>query len=335
MRFFLLGILGIFLGSCESRDGVSKPGNEEEKAPLRVDVQRPLMGTLFSVTVMARDYDSAEAAIEEALDLAEEFGERATDYDPESELNRLTTGPVGQPVELSSNLYEVLKLACKISEETGGIYDPTLGPLTHLWRAMRKGGERPDEGEIEEARMRCGVEHLRFDDKARTVTVLKEGMQLDLGGIAKGFAADLIFESLRDAGFPCCLVAAAGDLRMGDAPPGTNGWSIGLRTFRLTATKIIELENCAVSTSGDLHQRVTLGDEIFSHIIDPRTGLGLTQRRAASVVMSEAKFTDPLATAACLTPEPRNLIKGREEASMRVLYEDAEMKPVLTGIFSE
>lgn len=305
-------------------------------APLeRIETQRPLMGTLFRVVTYAADKEEGREAMEAALDLAEDFGNRATDYDPESELNKLCASPLGQPIKVSGELFEVLALGVDLAEKTDGVYDPTLGPLTHLWRAMKRTGEKPDGQALADARERCGIEYLKLDPGEKTIAILKEGMQLDLGGIAKGFAADLIFDHLKEKGYPMTLVAAAGDLRMGDSPPGKEGWTIGLRTFRLTPTRTIGLTNCAVSTSGDLFQRVAIGEQTFSHIIDPRTGLGLTTRRAASVIMPEAKYTDPLATAACLADDPRGLFGDWEDFSMRVLYEDNEIAPVVTGKFKE
>jgi len=319
-----------FLVSCQSEE------KEEVAGPLtRIETQRPLMGTLFRIVTYTEDLEEGRAAMEAALDLAEDFGNRATDYDPESELNKLCQSPVGTPVEVSQELFEVISLGVELAEKTDGVFDPTLGPLTHLWRAMKRTGEKPGEEELAAARERCGIDLLELDSEARTVKVLKEGMQLDLGGIAKGFAADLIFDHLKEQGFPKTLVAAAGDIRVGDSPPEKEGWTIGLRTFRLTPTPTISLTNGAVSTSGDLHQRVAIGEQVFSHIIDPRTGLGLTSRRAASVIMPEAKYTDPLATAACLAGDPKTLFGDWEELSMRVLYEDDDLAPVVTGKFLE
>ncbi|MEJ6579024.1 MAG: FAD:protein FMN transferase [Akkermansiaceae bacterium] len=331
IRLFLLFPI-LLLAACRSEDDSS---SDAEVVLTRIETQRPLMGTLFRIITYAEDDEAGHAAMEEALDLAENFADRATDYDRRSELNQLTDTRVGEAVKVSPELYEVIALGVKLAKETEGVFDPTLGPLTHLWRAMLRTGAKPDEEELAAARERCGVEFLKLDDEAQTITVLQEGMQLDLGGIAKGFAADLIFDQLKSEGYAVTLVAVAGDLRMGDAPPDKEGWTVGLRTFNLTPVKTIELSNCAVSTSGDLFQKVEVGGETFSHLIDPRTGLGLTVRRAASVILPEAKLTDPLATAACLADDPKQLFEDWEGMSLRVLYENAEIPPVVTGKFQE
>ena len=328
--FFLFPFLSLVACNCEEQAAAGDPASL-----IRVEAQRPLMGTLFRIVSYAGDPEKGKAAMEKALDLAEDFAARATDYDPESELNKLVALPIGEPKKVSQELFEVLALGVKLSKETNGIYDPTLGPLTHLWREMRRTREKPTAAALAAARERCGVEFLKLDAKAQTITVLREGMQLDLGGIAKGFAADLIFDHLKNDGYPVTLVAAAGDIRVGDSPPDKEGWTIALRSFQLSPLETISLTNCAVSTSGDLYQKVAIGGETYSHLIDPQTGLGFTSRRSASVVMPEAKLTDPLATAACLADDPGKLFEGREGASVRVLYEDGEKAPILTGRFVE
>lgn len=330
MNHLLTLLSFLILNGCRTEEKVV-PETSQQLA--RIETQRPLMGTLFHLIIYASDEKEGHAAMEESLNLAEKFAARATDYDPDSELNKLCAGPIGMPVKVTPELFEVLALGVKLTEETGGLFDPTLGPLTHLWRAMRRTGEKPAEAALAAARERCGVEFLKLDHDAQTIIVLKEGMQLDLGGIAKGYAADLIYDDLCKKGYPIALVAAAGDLRLGDAPPEKEGWTVGLRTFRLTPTETIVLKNCAVSTSGDLYQKVTIGGETFSHLINPRTGLGLTSRRAASVIMPEAKFTDPLATTACLADDPRALFEKWQEVSLRVQYDDAKTPPVITGKF--
>jgi len=331
MRFLLPLVL--LLTSCR-KDG-SGDSSRDSAPLLRVESTRPLMGTLFKIITHTANRDQARLDMEAAFDLAEDFANRATDYEPDSELNRLTRSPIGTPVKVSPHLFEVLLLGQKITRETQGIFDPTYGPLTHLWRETARTGRKPTPAEIAAARARCGIEHLDFDRENQTITVTLEKMQLDLGGIAKGYAADLIFDHLREKGYPQTLVAAAGDLRIGDAPPDKEAWSIGLRTFRLTPTDALPLKNCAVSTSGDLYQRLTLGDQTHSHLIDPKTGLGLTTRRAASVVLPEAKLTDPLATAACLSDTPLDLFKAYPWASIRVLYQNPDIPPITTGVFAE
>lgn len=293
------------------------------------------MGTLFKVTSYVTHPQDGYQTIEDALDLAEAFANRATDYHPDSELNRLTKSPLNTPIKVSPDLFKVLLLGQKITHQSKGLFDPTYGPLTHLWRESRRHSITPSKAEIAAARNRCGIRHLRFNEDENTITLLHPGLQLDLGGIAKGYAADLIFDHLLKQGYPQSLVAAAGDLRIGEAPPDKDGWNIGLRSFRLTPTSILSLKNCAVSTSGDLFQNIIANGKKYSHLINPSTGLGLTSRRSASVILPEAKLTDPLATTACLSENPKSLLKHYPKASIRVLYQDKQIPPITTGLFSQ
>jgi hypothetical protein len=213
---FLLPLL-LLLASCREPSPPSETGGNA--LSIRIEAERPLMGTLFKVITHTPDAKKGYRAIEEALDLAEEFGKRATDYDPTSELNSLTKSPLGTPVTVSENLFQVLLLGQKLAKESNGIFDPTYGPLTHLWRESNRTRRVPSDQEIAAARLRCGIDFLIFNEAKQTITVTKENMQLDLGGIAKGFAADLIFDDLKKKGYPQTLVAAAGDLRIGAPPP--------------------------------------------------------------------------------------------------------------------
>jgi thiamine biosynthesis lipoprotein len=262
---------------------------------------RPLMGTGFSVVCYTGDRAAAEKAVEAAFAKAEEVNAAASDYLPESELSLLSSKPVGAPVPLSPLLFGLLEHSRRIAEATNGAFDPTLGPMTKLWRETRTSGRLPDPEKLAAARASSGWRHFTLDPESRTITLLRENMAFDLGGIAKGYAADLMLDSLAAAGIRQALVTAGGDIRLGDAPPGREGWNVALKTFDVGKNdEILTLSNAAVSTSGDLHQSVEIEGVSYSHILDPATGLGLTHRIAASVIADEAKLSDALATSACV-----------------------------------
>ncbi len=261
----------------------------------------PLMGTKFSVVCYAESREVAEKEAEKAFTKAEEVNAMASDYMPESELSLLSAKPVGVPIPLSPLLFDLLEHSRGIAEATNGAFDPTLGPLTKLWRETRASVRLPDADKLAAARAASGWRHFTLDPEARTITLLRKNMAFDLGGIAKGYAADLMLDSLAAAGIRQALVTAGGDIRIGDAPPGREGWNVALKTFDVGRNdKILTLSNAAVSTSGDLHQSVEIDGVSYSHILDPATGLGLTRRVAASVIADEAKLSDALATAVCV-----------------------------------
>lgn len=274
-------------------------------------IERPLMGTRFTMVCHAPDRAAAETAAEAAFALAGRLNATASDYLPESELSTLASQPAGASVLLSPMLYELLDHSRRIAGQTGGAFDPTLGSLTKLWRESRDRKRLPDPQSIRAAREHSGWQHYTLDPVTRTVTLHRSPLAFDLGAVAKGDAADRMLEVMVAAGIPQTMIAAGGDIRLGDPPPGRDGWRVALQTFDPTkADEVITLANAAVSTSGDLHQSVEIEGVKYSHILDPQTGLGLTRRIAVSVIADEARLSDPLATAACvLGPEAAQALR--------------------------
>jgi FAD:protein FMN transferase len=263
--------------------------------------ERPLMGTRFSIVCHGDDGDAATKAANAAFARGEEINRIASDYLPTSELSQLAGKPPDVPIPLTPMLYDLLDCSRKSAEATQGSFDPTLGPLTKLWRNTRDPLRLPDEITLTNARAACGWNHFTLDPTTRSITLHKKNMSFDLGGIAKGYAADLMLAAMRDAGFPRSMITAGGDIRLGDPPPDREGWNVAIRTFDPTKPdEILTLANAAVSTSGDLYQSITIDGVAYSHILDPATGIGLTHRIAVTVVADEAKRSDPIATAACV-----------------------------------
>ena len=267
----------------------------------RFSFERGLMGTRFEIICFGADGAAAKAAADEAFEVAEEINAVASDYIADSELLRLSKMPAGEPVEVSPGLFDLLARSMELAEKTGGSFDPTLGPMTRLWRESRRVGKLPSPEALDAAKSACGWRSLELDATRSTVTLGRDGMRLDLGGIAKGRAADLMFDVMKSKGFPSTCIAAGGDLRLGDPPPGKAGWAVGVRTSDKSRNSgQLELSNGAVSTSGDLQQFVEIDGARYAHIVDPETGLGLTNPIAVTVVADNATLSDALATAACV-----------------------------------
>lgn len=284
------------------------------------------MGTKFTVLCYAADRAAAEKAATAAFVLAEKVNQAASDYLPESELSQLAAKPIGTPIPLSPLLYGLLDHSHKLAEASDGAFDPTLGPLTKLWRITRDQGRLPDAEKLRAALAATGWRHFTLDPQTRSITFHRENMAFDLGGIAKGYAADLMLESLAEAGISRTLITAGGDIRLGDPPPGRDGWKVAVQTSSPSRPdEILLLSNSAVSTSGDLHQSVEIDGVRYSHILDPATGLGLTRRIAVTVIADEAKLSDPLATAACVrgadSRDAFQKLPGVREVKIRLLQD--------------
>lgn len=291
--------------------------------PEKFSFERPVMGTKFTIVCYADDRATAAAAAQRAFAHAEKINAVASDYIPESELSQLSTKPVGKAIPLSPLLFELLNHARQLARTTDGAFDPTLGPLTSLWRKTRRDQQLPDPELLAAAQKISGWQHFTLNESPPTITMQHPKMAFDLGGIAKGYAADLMLSSLVNDGFSRSLVAAGGDIRLGDQPPDREGWHVALKTFNHNQPDEIRvLANVAVSTSGDLHQSVQIDGLTYSHILDPQTGLGLTKRMAATVIADHAKFSDPLATAACV-------LGAKNESSLAVIRRHPQVRELI------
>jgi thiamine biosynthesis lipoprotein len=265
------------------------------------------MGTRFRIVLYARNSRLARAASRSAMDRIAALDATMSDYRDTSELNRVCAEASRKPIRISEDLFRVFSMAERFSELTGGAFDVTAGPLVRLWRRARRTGELPDSGRLTAARQSTGYRLLRLDQASRTVTLGQDGMRIDLGGIAKGYAADRALEDLRRFQITSALVAAGGDIAAGSPPPGKEGWRVGVSGGGREAICTLLLKNRAISTSGDMWQYVELDGARYSHIVDPRTGQALTGRRSATVVASDSASADALATAVCVLGATRGL----------------------------
>jgi thiamine biosynthesis lipoprotein len=256
----------------------------------RFEAIEPHMGTLFRITLYAPDQDRAQAAFHAAFLRVKQLDDALSDYKEDSELMKLCRTAYERPVPVSADLFSVLDAAQQLAQETGGAFDVTLGPVIRLWRQRRL----PSVEALHAAMQKSGYQKLLLDRSKRTVRLQSDGMQLDLGAIAKGYAADQALKVLRDYEIHSALVAASGDIAVGDAPPGTPGWRIAIEC---PEPKVVTLQSAAISTSGDTEQYLEIGGIRYSHIIDPKTGMGLTDRICATVVSDLGIHADSLATA--------------------------------------
>lgn len=259
------------------------------------------MGIPFEITVYAADEAAANKAVRAAYARVKQLNGMLSDYDPDSELNRLcqSSGP-GKPVKVSPELLFVLQKSLELSKASDGAFDVTIGPVVDLWRRARRKKELPNPAAPKAALERVGYEHILIDEKAGTVELRKENMRLDLGGIAKGYAADEALRVLREHGVARALCAAAGDIVAGDPPPGEKGWRVGIAPLEKPdgpPSRFLSLANRAVSTSGDAFQSVEIDGTRYSHIVDPQTGLGLTTRSSVTVVAPKGITSDSVASA--------------------------------------
>ncbi len=280
------------------------------EAARRFEFQRIEMAVDFRIVVFSDDEERARRGAEAAFAHIRALNDCLSDYESESELRRLCrSAGHGVPVALSDDLWNVLSQAQRMAELSDGAFDITCGNLVRLWRRARRQRELPPPELLKEAMRTTGRELLRLDPQQRTAELLREGMRLDLGGIAKGYATAAALSVLRDRGLPAAMIDAGGDLCLGDAPPGTPGWSVGLapRGPNGPPRWVLSAQRQAVATSGDMWQFVVIDGKRYSHIVDPRTGLGLTNRLHCTIVHPDGPTADALATAVSVLGIERGL----------------------------
>jgi thiamine biosynthesis lipoprotein len=277
---------------------IAGAGSRVPASEVRFEFAQPHMGTMVRITLYARDEPGAARASGAAFDRIARLDAVLSDYRDDSELTALSRRAGGGPVVVSADLFRVLDAAQAIARASDGAFDATVGPMSVLWRQARRRRQLPEAERMADARARVGYAKLALDAAARTAALGDGGMQLDLGGIAKGFAADEAMRVLEANGIRRALIAAGGDIVASGAPPGARGWTVAVGTIPgAAAPPPLALADAAVSTSGDAEQFFEAGGTRYSHIFDPRTGAALTGRRSVTIRARDGTTSDALATA--------------------------------------
>ena len=291
----------------------------------RFEFTQPQMGLPFRIVLYAADQAAADSAAHAAFARISQLNDILSDYDTDSELSRLSrTAGESRAVPVSADLWFCLERSEALAARTGGAFDATVGPLVSLWRKARREKKLPRPDLLDEARAAVGWEKLRLDPKARTATLLVPNMRLDLASVAKGYAVDEALKVLHAHGVTRALVAGAGDMAVSDPPPGKKGWRIEVASLDATnapPSRFVLLRHAALATSGDLFQHVEIDGVRYSHIVDPRTGLGLTDHSLVTVIAPDCATANSVATAASVLG-PRaglKLIEDTPDAAGRIV----------------
>jgi len=300
----------------------------------RVSRTRRLMGVPWRITVHAGSEADGETAIAAGFAEVARLERVLSDYDPDSELSRLSAAsPTERPVAVGDDLWRVLERSVAIRDASGGGFDPTVGPLTTLWRQARRSGRLPVAAKLAAARGAVGPDTLQLVPAARAVLLTRPAMRLDLGGIGMGYAIDRALEVLGRHGIASAMIDASGDIAVSAAAPGTDGWRIAVAPLdpgggggaESSGTEPLRLCHAAVTTSGDARQGVEIDGRRYSHIVDPRTGLGVVGHAAVTVIARDCTTADALATAASVLGPERSaeLIAGEPGCAARFVWLEA------------
>ncbi len=277
------------------------------------------MGTWIRLVLYAPNKEKADSVSVLAFQRIDGLNTILSDYLLNSELNLLSNKKSGTH-QVSDDLYRVLKKADSISRLTEGAFDVTVGPLTKLWRKAGRTKKMPGKRELSKARQSVGYGLLHFTDPNK-VRLNSEGIQLDLGGIGKGFAADEVIKILESKGIHSGLVDMGGDIRVSDPPPGRDYWVLGFYYFDRYGKEHfqrIKLKEGAVATSGDLYRFVEINGSRFSHIIDSKTGVALKGGIQVTTISRYAADADAFASAFSVIGLDENALRDMDCRNLEV-----------------
>lgn len=261
---------------------------------------RQVMGTFAHILVIADSPQQGHSAIEAAFAEIRDIESRMSDYDPNSLLSQVNREAFAAPVPVDDDLFEVLAASLHYSRLSGGAFDISVGPVVQLWRQAKITGQAPTPEQLQQAQQAVGWQNLMLDDDPRTVRFAKDGMFLDLGGIAKGFAVDKALDILRTAGLKGGMVDIGGNLRCFGMPPhNATHWLIGLQDPIHPENVLLRLkmDDRAVATSGDYQRFVIIDGQKHSHIVNPATADSARDLSSVTIITDTAMAADALATA--------------------------------------
>jgi thiamine biosynthesis lipoprotein len=250
----------------------ANPGTEL----LRLEKSADAMGSTYSIAVYGTDRVRMEAAIEAAFDEARRLDDLLSNYKPASEWSEINRDAAQRPVRVSAELFQLLQDCVEYSRQSEGAFDITVGPLMKVWGFYKGTGHLPHRPEVAAAMAKVGYRYMQLDPANRTVRFLRPGMEIDPGGIGKGYAVDRMVDVLRRNGVQIALVAGSGSsiYGMGAPPDEPKGWLVKIKNPWDQSKTVADvwLKDMSLSTSGSYEKFFRAEGRIYAHIMDPRTG---------------------------------------------------------------
>jgi thiamine biosynthesis lipoprotein len=255
---------------------------------LRLAKTADAMGSTYSVELYGYDRSTLTDAADAALDEARRLDELLSNYKPESEWSRINRLAAERPMRISPEMFRLLAACTEYSRESEGAFDITVGPLMKVWGFYKGTGHLPHRAEVEAALTKVGYRHIHLDAAAQTVWFDRPGVEMDPGGIGKGYAVDRMVDVLKRKGVQIALVAGSGSSIYGlGAPPSeARGWPVDIRNpwNHEKVSAVVFLKNMSMSTSGSYEKFFRAEGRIYAHIMDPRTGYPARGSVSVSVI---------------------------------------------------
>lgn len=318
----------LLLSGCTKEDKVFKKTRTE-------------MFTTVTITVVSDSDKKAEEAIDAGFAEIRRIGELINYFSPDSELTAVNRSAGKGPVKVSRETLDTIMKAIHTADVTGGAFNPTIGPVIKLWGFSKKESERfvPSRDSVSAALRFVDYKKVKINEAASEVYLEDAGMELDLGGIAKGYGADKAIEVIRAKGIKAALVAIAGDIRGYGMRPDGQPWRVGVQNPRSKADKkspdddiltALYLTDQAISTSGDYERFFTEDGKRYHHIIDPKTGFpSESQAISVSVIAPEGYISDGISTGVFVLGSQKG-IALLESMGLEGIIVDADMKAYIT-----
>ncbi len=263
------------------------------------------MGSPFRIVVSTNDSLGISKVIQSSFDLARDLEAQLSDYQINSELSQVNLrAGTGEFFPIHSPLKEILSIALHAEDLTQGALNIKVGRLVHAWRKTRKDKILPNEKELRKIADAIQGNCIEFSEDSTKLRLANRACQLDLGSLGKGFVAQKILDHLINNSWPYALVDAGGKICMTSLDKMGGQWVLGLEIPGGTAIsdQMLTLKNCSIAGSGKTYQQVKIGDQVYSHVLDPRTGMALTHGRSATAIAPDGTLADWLATAATIMP---------------------------------
>jgi thiamine biosynthesis lipoprotein len=258
----------------------------------RLEKSADAMGSTYTIDLYGTDRIYMEDAADAAFDEVKRIDDLLSNYKPDSELSRVNRRAAQAPVKISGELFDLLARCLEYSRQSEGAFDITVGPLMKIWGFYRGSGRLPHRAVVQAALTKVGYRRVRLDRAAGTVRFDREGVELDPGGIGKGYAVDRMVEILKKKGVTSALVAGSGSsiYALGAPPSEPKGWRVEIKNpwdSRKTSAELF-LKDMSMSTSGTYEKFFRAEGKTYAHIMDPRTGFPAQGSVSVSVVAPKA-----------------------------------------------
>lgn len=303
---------------------------------VRYEASHDAMGTVFAVVAYGRDRNYLAEVVNEVFEEIDRLDNQMSNYRPESELSGINREAGKHEVIVEPKLFQLLDESFRYSQDTGGAFDITVGPLMKLWGFFRGRGRLPSQSEIAQVLKRVGYHHVKLDPNHRTVHFDTSGVEVDLGGIAKGYAVDRAVEILRSNGITAALVSSGtSSIYALGAPPEQRGWTVTVRApyDPHQAGDVFHLQNYSLSTSGSYEKFFKIRGRTYCHIMDPRTGRPVEGMLSTAVLAPSTTASDALSTSFfVLGPEGSRKYLAAHANLAVVFYRPAGEPPSFTRL---